>query len=180
MSTEPRIRTRRTLLQDSYPVVHNHAAQTGEVEALGRELLPGFLPGVAAGEVVGSQDLPMAGAEDFSYFLLERHGGKPGCFFFLGGQGEAHSELAAFGAHAAAAAAPLPPLTEPGAFAKRPPRTNCICHGTAYDFNDNLIPVAAVLWVRLVERRLGVRLYGSDELGPEAVHAAVALAAAAL
>lgn len=54
----------------------------------------------------------------------------------------------------------------PGAFAARAAaaRTNCICHGTSYDFNDNLLPIAAAVWVRLVESRLGVRLWGEDEL----------------
>jgi hypothetical protein len=70
--------------QDGYPVLKNHAAQTAAVEAVGRSVLPPFLEkaqkpknsssGSAAGNggeaeiaAVGDDELPMAGAEDFSY-----------------------------------------------------------------------------------------------------------------
>jgi hippurate hydrolase len=113
-------------------------------------------------------------------------GGKPGCFFFLGGHEERLGSLSA-----------LPPASSssshdeqdqiPGAFAtaaanalrRQALRTNCICHGTAFDFNDNLLPPAALVWVRLVEARLGVALYGADDLSPGLVAAAVEKAAAA-
>lgn len=108
-------------------------------------------------------------------------GGKPGCFFFLGGREENLGGLSA-----------LPPPgsgEQLGAFASAAAnevrrheaarRTNCICHGTAFDFNDNALPPAALVWVRLVEARLGVTLYGDNELSPAAVAAAVEKAAAA-
>ena len=36
--------------------------------------------------------------------------------------------------------------------------------GTAFDFNDNLLPTAASFFVRLVEARLGCELYSAEEL----------------
>jgi len=39
-----------------------------------------------------------------------------------------------------------------------------MCHGTAYDFNDNVLPVAAKMFVRVVEARLGCALYDAGEL----------------
>ena len=121
--------------------------------------------------------------------------GKPGCFFFLGGYEEGLgglSELPPLGLGAGTGAATArEAAASPGAFAtpaanaaravaERKQRSNCICHGTAFDFNDNVVPGAAALWVRLVEQRLGCQLYSDDELGPEAVTAAAAAAAAAL
>jgi hippurate hydrolase len=40
-----------------------------------------------------------------------------------------------------------------------PGRTNAMCHATDYEFNDRLIEKGVAMWVRLVEDRLGVRLY---------------------
>ncbi|RIK96195.1 MAG: amidohydrolase [Burkholderiales bacterium] len=66
---------------------------------------------------------PTMGAEDFAYFLLE----KPGCYLMLGnGDGE----------HRA------------GGHGEGP----CTLHNPNYDFNDDLIPLGAAYWVRLVER----------------------------
>ena len=79
-------------------------------------------------EKVSSGGLPIMGGEDFSYFLHE----KPGCLFFLGGH-EATLQGWSKGG-------------DPGG-----KRSNCMCHNTAFDFNDNLLPIAAVFWVRLVE-----------------------------
>ena len=39
-----------------------------------------------------------------------------------------------------------------------------MCHNTAFDFNDNVSPLAAVFFVRLVEERLGCGLYTEEEL----------------
>jgi hypothetical protein len=55
-------------------------------------------------------------------------------------------------------------MTEPGAFAKAAKRSNCICHGVNFDFNDNLLPLAGILWVRIVEERLGAALFSDEEL----------------
>ena len=95
---------------------------------------------LGAGQV-SSSGLPIMGAEDFSYFLHER----PGCLFFLGGY-EAGLQGWSRGGDPSGA------------------RSNCMCHNTAFDFNDNLLPIAAVFWVRLVEARLGIALYTDDEL----------------
>jgi len=77
-------------------------------------------------DVVGPQNVisfePTMGAEDFSYFLQE----KPGCYFLIGNGDGAHR----VGGHG------LGP---------------CMLHNPSYDFNDDLIPLGATLWVRLAE-----------------------------
>jgi amidohydrolase len=79
-----------------------------------------------AGEMVGPHNVldfePTMGAEDFSYFLQA----KPGCYFVVGNGDGAHRE----GGHG------LGP---------------CMLHNPSYDFNDDLIPLGATLWVRLAE-----------------------------
>ena len=87
------------------------------------------------------QGLPIMGGEDFAYFLQH----KPGCFFFLGAKEPA---LQGWSRVSSAAGS----------------RSNCMCHNTAFDFNDNVSPLAAVFFVRLVEERLGVSLYDEAEL----------------
>jgi hippurate hydrolase len=68
---------------------------------------------------------PTMGAEDFSYFLQR----KPGCYFLIG-NGD--------GAHRA------------GGHGMGP----CMLHNPSYDFNDDLIPLGATVWVRLAEQWL--------------------------
>lgn len=97
----------------NYPPTINHSAET----EFARRLL---------GEVVGPDNVlefePTMGAEDFSYFLLER----PGCYFLIGNGDGSHRE----GGHG------LGP---------------CMLHNPSYDFNDELIPLGATVWVRLAE-----------------------------
>ncbi|MEX5745425.1 M20 aminoacylase family protein [Massilia sp. X63] len=81
-------------------------------------------------EVVGAERVdtnvePTMGAEDFAFMLQE----KPGCYVFIG-NGE--------GTHRA------------GGHGLGP----CQLHNTSYDFNDNLLPIGASYWVRLVEKSL--------------------------
>jgi amidohydrolase len=87
-----------------------------------------FVRGVMT-EVVGAENVlefePTMGAEDFSYFLLA----KPGCYFLIGNGDGAHRA----GGHG------LGP---------------CMLHNPSYDFNDDLIPLGATLWVRLAEKWL--------------------------
>jgi amidohydrolase len=77
-------------------------------------------------EVVGAAAVhefePTMGAEDFSYMLLD----KPGCYFLIGNGDGSHRE----GGHG------LGP---------------CMLHNPTYDFNDELIPLGATMWVRLAE-----------------------------
>src|SRR5512138_1948056 len=84
------------------------------------------------GEVVGADNVhefePTMGAEDFSYFLQE----KPGCYFLIGNGDGAHR----VGGHG------LGP---------------CMLHNPSYDFNDDLIPLGATVWVRLAEKWLAPR-----------------------
>ncbi|HKX93975.1 MAG TPA: M20 aminoacylase family protein [Methylibium sp.] len=83
-------------------------------------------------EVVGAENVlefePTMGAEDFSYFLQA----KPGCYFVIGNGDGAHRE----GGHG------LGP---------------CMLHNPSYDFNDELIPLGATLWVRLAEAWLAAQ-----------------------
>jgi len=69
---------------------------------------------------------PTMGAEDFAYYLQH----KPGCYLLVG-NGE--------GTHRAADHGAGP----------------CLLHNPSYDFNDELIPIGATMWVRFVERWLG-------------------------
>ncbi len=65
---------------------------------------------------------PTMGAEDFAFMLLE----KPGCYFFIGnGDGDHRAMGHGMGP--------------------------CMLHNPSYDFNDDLIPIGATLWVRLAE-----------------------------
>jgi hippurate hydrolase len=80
---------------------------------------------VVGAERVDTDVEPTMGAEDFAFMLQE----KPGCYVFIG-NGE--------GAHRA------------GGHGLGP----CQLHNTSYDFNDNLLPIGASYWVRLVEMSL--------------------------
>ena len=97
----------------NYPPTINHPAET----EFARKVMT---------EMVGAENVhefePTMGAEDFSYFLLE----KPGCYFFIGNGDGTHRE----GGHG------LGP---------------CMLHNPSYDFNDELIPLGGTLWVRLAE-----------------------------
>jgi hippurate hydrolase len=97
----------------NYPPTINHAAETEFARKVMREM-------------VGAENVhefePTMGAEDFSYFLLE----KPGCYFLIGNGDGAHRE---------------------GGHGMGP----CMLHNPSYDFNDDLIPLGGSLWVRLAE-----------------------------
>ncbi|WP_395698756.1 M20 aminoacylase family protein [Aquabacterium sp.] len=101
----------------NYPPTINHVAET----EFARKVLS---------EVVGAENViefePTMGAEDFSYYLLE----KPGCYFMIGNGDGAHR----IGGHG------LGP---------------CMLHNPSYDFNDDLIPLGATAWVRIAEAWLG-------------------------
>jgi len=98
----------------NYPPTINHPAETE------------FVRGVLS-DLVGPQNVkvfePTMGAEDFSYYLLE----KPGCYFVIGNGDGTHRD----GGHGGGP---------------------CMLHNPSYDFNDELIPLGASMWVRLVER----------------------------
>ena len=97
--------------------------------------------------------LPLLAGEDFSYFLRPQDGGLArGAFFFVGAAEERYAGHASID------------LETPGAFADAGAacRSNCTLHSTSFDFNDNALPVAAAMFVRLVEDRLGAELYPED------------------
>ena len=81
-------------------------------------------------EVVGEHNVdravePVMGAEDFSFMLQA----KPGAYIFIGnGEGEHRAQGHGLGP--------------------------CMLHNPSYDFNDDLIPIGATAWVRMVERFL--------------------------
>ena len=80
---------------------------------------------VVGADKVDDQTEPSMAAEDFAYFLQA----KPGCYIFIGnGEGDHRT-----GGHG------LGP---------------CVLHNGSYDFNDNLLPVGASFWVKLVEASL--------------------------
>jgi hippurate hydrolase len=82
---------------------------------------------VVGADKVDNKVEPSMAAEDFAYFLQA----KPGCYIFIGnGEGD-HRD----GGHG------LGP---------------CVLHNGSYDFNDNLLPVGASFWVKLVEASLPV------------------------
>jgi hippurate hydrolase len=81
-------------------------------------------------DVVGAENVnlnpePTMGSEDFSFMLQAR----PGCYFFLGNGDGTHRE---------------------DGHGEGP----CMLHNPSYDFNDDLIPIGATVWVRLVETYL--------------------------
>ncbi len=80
-------------------------------------------------ELVGPENVqefePTMGAEDFSFFLQA----KPGCYFLIGNGDGSHRE---------------------GGHGMGP----CMLHNPSYDFNDDLIPLGATLWVNLAEKWL--------------------------
>ena len=82
-------------------------------------------------EVVGPQRVlaqePTMGAEDFAYMLQAR----PGCYGFIANGDGSHREIGHGGGP-------------------------CTLHNPSYDFNDDLIPLGATFWVRLVDRWLSV------------------------
>jgi hippurate hydrolase len=97
----------------NYPPTINHDAETTFARQVLAEL-------AGADNVVEFE--PTMGAEDFSYYLLE----KPGCYFMIGNGDGTHRD----GGHG------LGP---------------CMLHNPSYDFNDDLIPLGATAWVRLAE-----------------------------
>jgi amidohydrolase len=103
----------------NYPPTVNHARET----EFARELLSSL---VGAGNVRDFE--PTMGAEDFSYFLME----KPGCYFLIGNGDGSHRSAGHGGGP-------------------------CMLHNASYDFNDALIPVGGSMWVRLAEAWLNGR-----------------------
>jgi hippurate hydrolase len=97
----------------NYPPTINHPAET----EFARKVMT---------DMVGADNVqefePTMGAEDFSFFLLE----KPGCYFLIGNGDGSHRE---------------------GGHGMGP----CMLHNPSYDFNDDLIPLGATIWVRMAE-----------------------------
>jgi hippurate hydrolase len=100
------------------PATVNHPKQT----EFARNLLISLV-----GKVNVQEFEPTMGAEDFSFFLLE----KPGCYFLIG-NGDGHHRIGGHGAGP------------------------CMLHNPSYDFNDELIPLGGSMWVRLAEAWLKV------------------------
>jgi amidohydrolase len=97
----------------NYPPTINHDVET----AFARNVLS---------TLVGTENVrhfePTMGAEDFSYYLLE----KPGCYFLIGnGDGQHRIDGHAGGP--------------------------CMLHNTSYDFNDELVSLGGAMWVQLAQ-----------------------------
>ncbi|MDR7269252.1 hippurate hydrolase [Pelomonas saccharophila] len=103
----------------NYPPTINHPAET----EFARRVLS---------DMVGAENVqefePTMGAEDFSYYLLD----KPGCYFLIG-NGEGEHRIGGHG---------MGP---------------CTLHNPSYDFNDELIPLGGSMWVRMAEEWLAPR-----------------------
>ncbi len=83
------------------------------------------LAGIVGADQVLAQE-PTLGAEDFAYMLQAR----PGCYVFIANGDGDHRAVGHGGGP-------------------------CMLHNPSYDFNDELIPLGATFWVRLVEQWLG-------------------------
>jgi len=108
----------------NYPPTINHTAEAAVVRSVMQDTV---------GAEATLEFEPTMGAEDFSYFLVE----KPGAYFFIGNGDGVHR--LAYDERAAEATHGLGP---------------CTLHNPNYDFNDELIPLGATLWVRLVQKCL--------------------------
>jgi hippurate hydrolase len=100
----------------SYSPTVNDPAQTAFAASVARDL--------AGASAVEYPTEPLAGSEDFSYFLHE----KPGSFVLLGAR---------------------PPPSSPSWHGMVVP-----CHHPQYDFNDAILPIGATYWVRLAQQFL--------------------------
>ena len=82
--------------------------------------------------IVGAENVlaqePTMGAEDFSYMLQA----KPGCYIFISNGDGDHRAIGHGGGP-------------------------CMLHNPSYDFNDQLLPLGATYWVRLVEQWLAAK-----------------------
>jgi hippurate hydrolase len=99
--------------QRHYPPTINHLRET----EFARNLL---------NTLVGQHNVlafePTTGAEDFSYYLLE----KPGCYFVIG-NGEGGHRISGHGGGP------------------------CMLHNSSYDFNDALVPLGGSMWAHLAQ-----------------------------
>jgi hippurate hydrolase len=87
--------------------------------------LAGVLKDVVGEAQVRTDPEPTMGSEDFAFMLQV----KPGCYFFIGnGEGDHRENGHGLGP--------------------------CQLHNPSYDFNDDLIPIGATVWVRLAETYL--------------------------
>jgi len=124
---------------EGYAETANHAINTEIVKNLAAQQ-PNPM-------TVSSDSLPLMGSEDFGYYLQSR----PGCFFICGTYEAKRSRISAF-------TIPGEGLTIPGAGwsngMQTGPRTNCLCHGTSYDFNDNVLPYVVSMFLKIVDDRL--------------------------
>ncbi len=100
----------------NYPPTINHPKETEFVRGVLSEMV---------GEANVQEFEPTMGAEDFSYYLLD----KPGCYFLIGNGDGSHR----IGGHG------MGP---------------CMLHNPSYDFNDELIPLGGSMWVRMAEQWL--------------------------
>ena len=83
-------------------------------------------PGLkVVGEANALPQEPSMGAEDFAFMLLE----KPGAYCFIANGDGDHRALGHGGGP-------------------------CTLHNPSYDFNDQLLPLGATLWVKLAQRWL--------------------------
>merc|ERR1711972_612441 len=107
-------------IRSQYPCVVNHVEGYEVAKRCAERLAK------PAEMSVSQSGLPLMVGEDFSFYLKERLG----CFFFLGTQELLLRGLSSYDGD------------------DDTPRSNCICHGTSFDFNDNVLPRAVSMFVR--------------------------------
>jgi hippurate hydrolase len=129
------------LIEQRMEQIASHTAQAFDLECV-FEFVRNYPPTVNSGPeaefarqvmagIVGAQNVdvqePTMGAEDFSYMLQV----KPGAYCFIANGDGDHRAIGHGGGP-------------------------CMLHNASYDFNDDLIPLGATYWVRLVEQWLAL------------------------
>jgi len=137
--------TAKVEIVDMYPAVFNHDTQAEAVARVGRTQL----------DDVVDDPLTETASEDFAYYLgCDPYGkikGITGAMFQLGNKDELRMGMAEFEG--------MGNGLEGGKC-----WNGCSSHNPGYDFNDNILPIASTMWVRLIEDRLGCKLYTEEEL----------------
>lgn len=100
------------------------ASETGTDTGTGADTGAGESAGAAVPTVSLTHQQPSMGAEDFAFLLQQRQG----CYIFIGNADNMDD--------CSSAVSDAPP---------------CMLHNPGYDFNDDIIPLGARYWVRLVQ-----------------------------
>ncbi|OQR82889.1 amidohydrolase family protein [Achlya hypogyna] len=123
-------------IHDSYPVTVNAHAQAS--------IVTDVVAAAYGPEKVSSLGLPVSGSEDFSYYLQKI----PGAFYFVGTKEHNYEPTAADVSNPCCGQKPQ----------------NRGLHSDTYDFNDDILPITARLFLELAQHRLGCTLYSKADM----------------